>query len=225
VQRDVGSGYEGIHVQLTPSALLSRASTLTGATYDLGEISSSIDLRDPLGGTLLYKITGLMHEIERLDGLGLATLACASVNDRLMNLVVAAVLARARRDLSGPRVQPATNLVSRARDIIHDRASGAISLGALAAELGVSLRAIQIGFRQQYGLSPSAYLRARRLELARVKLLAGHLNTTVTEVALGCGFVNLGAFAGHYSRTFGELPSRTLAVSQQIARRGRPTSG
>jgi AraC-like DNA-binding protein len=215
VQRDVAAGYEGIHVQLTPSALLSRASILTGATYDLGEISSSIDLRDPLGGTLVNKVIGLMHEIERLDAVGLAALACASVNDRLTNLVVASVLARARRELSGPRLQSATNLVTRARDMIHDRASEPISLAALAAELGVSLRAIQMGFRQQYGLSPSAYLRARRLELARIKLLAGSTNTTVTEVALECGFVNIGAFAGHYCRTFGELPSQTLAATQR----------
>jgi AraC-like DNA-binding protein len=219
VQRDVAARYEGIHVQLTPSALLSRASILTGARYDLEEVSPSIDLRDLLGGTLLSKVVGLMREIERLDRVGLTALASASVNDRLMNLVVASVLVRARHDLSEPCVHPATNLVARARDIIRDRASGPINLGALAAELGVSLRAVQIGFRQQFGLSPSAYLRACRLELARVKLLAGHPYTTVTEVALECGFVNLGAFAGHYRRTFGELPSRTLAVSQ---RRHRP---
>lgn len=63
VQRDVAAGHEGIHVQLTPPALLSRASILTGVSYDLEEISPSIEL--PLGGTLLSNVVGLMHEIER----------------------------------------------------------------------------------------------------------------------------------------------------------------
>jgi transcriptional regulator GlxA family with amidase domain len=41
----------------------------------------------------------------------------------------------------------------------------------------------------------------------------------VSSIAIDCGFVNLGLFASRYRRTFGELPSQTLARNR---RRGLP---
>lgn len=56
-----------------------------------------------------------------------------------------------------------------------------------------------------------AFLRLVRLQRAQEALLrADSSYTTVTEIALGCGFSHLGEFANLYRRTFGETPKQTL---------------
>ncbi len=55
------------------------------------------------------------------------------------------------------------------------------------------------------------YVRRRR---ARDLLAGPDDKTTVTGVALACGFSNLGHFARDYRALFGELPSQTLRKRQ-----------
>ena len=55
------------------------------------------------------------------------------------------------------------------------------------------------------------YLWLRRMTLARRLLMRGEPGaTTVTRVATGCGFGELGRFAVQYHTLFGEAPSETL---------------
>jgi AraC-like DNA-binding protein len=53
-------------------------------------------------------------------------------------------------------------------------------------------------------------LRQARLAQARSELAAPRPGTTVTRVALDCGFTHLGRFSQEYVRRFGERPSETL---------------
>jgi AraC-like DNA-binding protein len=56
-----------------------------------------------------------------------------------------------------------------------------------------------------------AYLRNVRLDLARFELKQKSSgSTSVTEVAMNCGFSHLSKFASAYKERFGELPSETL---------------
>jgi transcriptional regulator GlxA family with amidase domain len=54
------------------------------------------------------------------------------------------------------------------------------------------------------------YLMTCRLELARNRLLSVGEGTTVTQIALGCGFSDMTVFARKYREQFGERPSETL---------------
>jgi AraC-like DNA-binding protein len=75
--------------------------------------------------------------------------------------------------------------------------------------------------RAVHGMTPCHYLRALRLAEARQAFLCIDTPTTsVTEVALRCGFRELGRFAVDYRAKFGESPSDTFAARQQI---GRPS--
>jgi transcriptional regulator GlxA family with amidase domain len=80
----------------------------------------------------------------------------------------------------------------------------------IAQEVGVSLRSLQKAFRTVRGQSLTQFLRAGRLEMARKRLLAGLPGTTVSIVALDCGFAHFGKFAAYYRARFGETPSETL---------------
>jgi AraC-like DNA-binding protein len=85
-----------------------------------------------------------------------------------------------------------------------------VYLADLCAATGVSERTLQQVFLESYGVSPLQYLKLRRLNLARQRLRGGAPEQTrVTDVALDCGFWELGRFAADYKALFGESPSHT----------------
>ncbi len=89
-----------------------------------------------------------------------------------------------------------------------------ISVDDLATVAGVSVRALQAAFRRVRGYTPQQAIQRRRLAAARKLLLAPEPLTTVTQVALDCGFFHLGRFAAAYGATYGETPSQTLVASK-----------
>jgi AraC-like DNA-binding protein len=101
--------------------------------------------------------------------------------------------------------------VRRVEQFIEQHARDDIALADLTGVAGVSARALQIGFRRFRDTTPMAYLRAVRLELARVDLAnAGRQGVSVAAVANTHGFGHLGRFARAYQARFGELPSETI---------------
>jgi len=81
----------------------------------------------------------------------------------------------------------------------------------LSGALGVSERRMREAFAGVLGVSPSRYLRLRRLVLVRAALRSpGRSWPTVREAALAHGFWHLGRFSSSYRDAFGEPPSTTL---------------
>ncbi|MEV4357248.1 AraC family transcriptional regulator [Nonomuraea sp. NPDC004186] len=94
----------------------------------------------------------------------------------------------------------------------EDHAGEAICLGDIAAAARVSVRTLQLGFREHLQTTPMAYLRSVRLAHTHadlVRIADTGSQTTVTEVALRWGFTHLGRFAALYRQTYGRLPSST----------------
>lgn len=100
--------------------------------------------------------------------------------------------------------------VRRAREIIHQSLDDNISINALAAQVGVSVRSLQNGFRDFLGLTPLEYVRRHRLERLHSALMNACGETSVTELMLECGIVNFGRYAQYYRQQYGCLPSETL---------------
>lgn len=93
-----------------------------------------------------------------------------------------------------------------------------LALADLVNAAGVPARTLETHFRQFLGVTPLGWVRAARLASARRALLAsGGRGASVSEVAVGSGFTQLGRFAAAYSRRFGELPSETLRRLRQPA--------
>jgi AraC-like DNA-binding protein len=93
-----------------------------------------------------------------------------------------------------------------------------VRLDVLAQVAGVAPRTLETHFRQFLGTTPLGWVRQERLLHARRALLDQAEEASVTRVALDTGFTQLGRFAAHYSRQFGELPSQTV-------RRARANTG
>ena len=76
---------------------------------------------------------------------------------------------------------------------------------------GLAKTSLYTEFHKYYGATPMEFLRRERLSLARDTLaFANPDRTTVTQVALDCGFTHFSRFAYYYKQQFGELPSETL---------------
>ena len=86
-----------------------------------------------------------------------------------------------------------------------------LSPALLCEYAGVAERTLQYAFRERFGLTPAAFLTARRLASARRLLRQAETGApSVGDIAASLGFWHLSHFATDYRRAFGELPSETL---------------
>ena len=89
----------------------------------------------------------------------------------------------------------------------------------LCQVLGVSLRKLHDSFMATTGMSPLAYLKTRRLMLARRALRRAEGDAALVKaVALAHGFWHFGHFAQDYRAQFGENPSETRSRRDQQER-------
>jgi AraC-like DNA-binding protein len=117
--------------------------------------------------------------------------------------------------LSGPWQAAAPRIVREAEQLMRSEQPQTVSL--VAKRLGVSLRTLELGFREYRRSTPTQYLRQMRLEAARVRLQAADAGATVTMIALAHGFPHLARFAAYYRAAFGEYPSETLGRNRRRA--------
>ena len=113
-------------------------------------------------------------------------------------------------------------IATRAQEYIEEHYPDVIRMEDLCRCAGVSLRTLQRAFSKYFQMSPSDYIKARRLNAARQALVAADSPShTVTQIALDSGITHLGRFSVDYREHFGESPSETLArrMSSQLTSR------
>ncbi|MBN9742698.1 AraC family transcriptional regulator [Amycolatopsis sp. A1MSW2902] len=174
-----------------------------GIRFDL-----TFDLHSGRGQSLLATVGFLYSELTRPNGLPTMPTACHELEAVLMTQLLMTAPNQLSPVLHG---NPAPPRQSRIRDVMEyvDANPAAItSIADLAAQAGLSARALQAGFQDVAGVSPAAYVRQVRLDRAHRELTAG-TGGSVTEVAARWGFFHLSRFAAQYRRRFGVLPSET----------------
>jgi AraC-like DNA-binding protein len=103
-------------------------------------------------------------------------------------------------------------VAKRAQEYIEDHYPHRIRMEDLCRCIGVSLRTLQRSFSDYFQVSPSEYIKARRLNAARLALVAGEPSRDrVTRIAIDNGFTHLGRFSVGYRAHFDESPKETLA--------------
>jgi AraC family transcriptional regulator len=108
------------------------------------------------------------------------------------------------------------NWLARAREHLHGERGRAISVQAVAAEVGVSPVRLSRAFRRTYGESLGDYHRRLRVEEACRLLRDG--SRTLAEIALAVGFVD----QSHFTRTFRRLVGATPAAFRRSQGHGAP---
>ncbi len=99
----------------------------------------------------------------------------------------------------------------KAIDYIRATSLGMLSLHRFCRENGINERTLQRAFLDRYGVSPSYYVRALRLNAVHKDILRSDPGATrISDVASNNGFSHMSQFAKDYRRHFGELPSETM---------------
>lgn len=109
----------------------------------------------------------------------------------------------------GEKASVSKRNIMRAVDLINSQ-TAPLTIHDLAASLGISVRALQVGFRKHLNTSPHNVLKTGRIEGARRDMMAGRV-ASVREAASKWGFSNLARFNQEYLAVVGELPKESLA--------------
>jgi AraC family ethanolamine operon transcriptional activator len=109
--------------------------------------------------------------------------------------------------LSAPRFRAAA--LERALHIISEYDQMPASVKALSILSGASWSTLERAFIDEFGVTPKAYVKVRRLTAVQSELIKLGVGATVHDVASQWGFWHMGSFAADYKKHFGELPSET----------------
>jgi AraC-like DNA-binding protein len=85
-----------------------------------------------------------------------------------------------------------------------------LSLTELEVRACCSRRTLQYTFKKRFQCGPMQWVRRRRLQQARQLLLEAGRGTTVQQVSLACGYINLSSFCRDYRQQFGCTASEDL---------------
>ena len=207
----------GMALNIPAEGLVARAERMTDKAFGATLLSRAVDRVDATGAvarTLAQRMKAAMAELAELDSVGMGALATGSYEDLLLDLAIPTLFPEIAEAMGMVAADCGSAVVRRARDYIHAHADEPIELARLAADLGVSMRALQENFKRRYGCSPRNYIQERRLDEARRRLTAPSPAASVTEIALDCGFGDLSQFSARYRETFGERPSDTLRAAR-----------
>jgi len=132
-----------------------------------------------------------------------------AIEQGLIHALVTCLVARAQNGAAARRHH--ASVMVRFEEVLADHPNRPLHMPALCSRIGVSERTLRSCCAEFLGISPSRYILLRRLKTARIALQnADPATASVAEIAGGCGFTELGRFAGAYQTAFGEAPSTTL---------------
>jgi len=105
---------------------------------------------------------------------------------------------------SGIRGRLAPWLERRAKDIMRAHLDGALSIAQLADECGLSRSHFARSFKRTTGTPPHRWLLAQRIDKATQLLLKSE--SSITDIALACGFADQSHFTRVFVSTVGMSP-------------------
>ena len=206
--------YSHLFLQIEPSALTRTVASLIGnASPRAAHVN--LDAQKPAEAEHLKKIVKVFVEEIDLEGSDYeSSITLQQLAKTIVTSFISANWNNIKSQFSKSTLVTIPWQVLQVEDYLQNHWKEPLAISQLATITGVSARSIFYGFAQSRGYSPKAYLKQVRLKNARERLLTPHSHTSVTAVALECGFQNLGHFAREYRAMFGELPSDTLATAK-----------
>ncbi len=166
-----------------------------------------------LGGGFGYLIQALSNRYRE----NFSSLAECNFSEMSLKLIqeaaivaIAELIASGVDPVRGEKVTISRRNVMRAVEMINNQTEP-LTIHDLASALGISVRALQDGFRKHLNMSPHSLLKTGRIEGARRDLLSGKA-ATVREAAAKWGFSNLARFNQEYFEVVGKYPRDTLRL-------------
>ncbi|MGL4281853.1 MAG: helix-turn-helix domain-containing protein, partial [Albidovulum sp.] len=110
------------------------------------------------------------------------------------------------------RPRPSTAVLS-ARDYLHDRRDGSVTLAELSAASGLSPFHLNRAFRAAFGIPPHAYLLQLRVARARALIASG---APLSAAAAEAGFADQSHMTRIFTRQFGYPPAALARANRKI---------
>jgi AraC-like DNA-binding protein len=106
--------------------------------------------------------------------------------------------------------QTASSILLKARACLEEAGTRPVYIGEICQATGVSARTLQMVFSTAVGISPMRYLKIRRLNLVRSRLMITPRDQlSIKQAAREGGFWDDGHFSSDFFKLFGILPSHT----------------
>ena len=110
------------------------------------------------------------------------------------------------------RHQHRASLLRKFEEVVQHHLSRELRIPDLCASIGISQRTLENLCNDYYGMPPRRYLKTRRLNAVRHRLLhAAAEGESIAAIAARFGFRHAGRFSQIYRSLFSEFPSKTLA--------------
>ena len=217
VRANFGAGFQQLLLRVDEGALVKKLSALIGAPPARKIKFSGGDATNGSFSGLNRLVAYVVNELDASSG----ALPAQALVELEQALLVAFLFSNKNNfsrilEQNSPAVAPWQ--VRQAEEFIEANWRTGLTIEAIAEAIGASARSVFSSFSQARGYSPMAFLKATRLHHAQQKLQSAAVGTTVTGVALKCGFQNMGHFAVSYRKQFGEPPSETLNRAKGAAR-------
>ena len=142
----------------------------------------------------------------------------SALSATIFDLVLHSLPHNYSEDLHRPPVRIAPKHIKRAIDYVENNVHSGLTVDDLALSCGVSIRALQYGFRHSLDISPADHIRNVRLERARREILESG-EASLTEIATRWGFANLARFNARFRVAYGETPSEYRRRQDEPRRR------
>jgi hypothetical protein len=126
-------------------------------------MTDAVDVASPLGQSLASTMKAAILDTTHLGVVGLGGLALDGYEDLLLSMAAVALFPTLTSDLD-QAPDCGSDVIRQARDYIRGHAAEVIELSLLAQMLGVSMRAMQLGFQRYFGYSPRDYIIECRLQ-------------------------------------------------------------
>lgn len=149
------------------------------------------------GGTATADL--MLHLIETAHGYDLSV----AVSDQMVYNAVRHATAEQRVSLQSRNGMRNPHM-AKAIQMMNDNLETPISPAVIAADIGISPRQLERLFGKFLNTTPKKFYMEMRLERARNLLV--QTESSVTEIALACGFENPGHFSRVYRTSFGVTP-------------------
>ncbi|WP_276142977.1 AraC family transcriptional regulator [Rhodococcus sp. T2V] len=179
-----------------------------------------MDLGGAREGSFLRALQLLRTELQRPDGMTSDPVMAGG----LAGLVMTGLLRGQPHNYSDQlsdvgRAEPPA-VIRNAVELIETRAADILSVTDVARGAGLSVRALEEGFRRHVGMPPMAYLRELKLARIHSELQRSEPDqTTAAAVARRWGFNHYGRFTATYRARYGASPVETLQRSPSVLSR------
>ena len=189
---DFGGGYQQLAWRVPTEFLVQKLAAMTGAPV-VGRLSFDhmLDLSSPAGRNLAAILDCIVNTIDTLP-LGTAPLVLAELEQAMAVGLLCASRHSLQNLLDRRAPGAAPWQVRRAESYIEANWNRPLGIDEIAAATGTSARSLFRSFKEHRGYSVLEFAKRLRLKQAQRMLSDGGPEATVTEIALACGFGDLG---------------------------------